>query len=308
MAVHTEVPRGDLDAFLHDYGLPPADVVAGIAAGVENTNYFVDTGGRALVLTLYEGRTALGDLPYFLALTGHAAAQGVPMPAPVLRADGAALGCLCGRPAALLARLPGATPDAPSLPQAEAAGAALAGMHAALGNFEMRRVNPLGPGAWAAMAERLPAADEALAAARAVAKGWPDHLPVGPIHTDLFPDNVLFEGSRVSGVIDPYFACDGPLAYDLAVAMNAFAQEHPGGFDPARGRALRRGYETVRPLLAAERAALPRLAQGAALRFYLTRLEDAQHRTASALVTVKDPLPYLALARHHAAASFARNA
>ena len=133
-----------------------------------------------------------------------------------------------------------------------------------------------------------------------LAASWPDDLPTGPIHADLFPDNVLFDGERVSGVIDPYFACDGLLAYDLAVAMNAWALEHPDGADEARAEALRGGYEAVRPLCPSERAGLPRLRAGAALRFYLTRAEDVRRRQASDLVKVKDPLPYLALARHHA--------
>ena len=112
------------------------------------------------------------------------------------------------------------------------------------------------------------------------------------------PDNVLFAGEALTGIIDPYFACDGLLAYDLAVAMNAFAREHPGGHDEARAHALRAGYEAVRGLTPAEAAGLPTLRRGAALRFFLTRAEDARRRAASDLVKVKNPLPYLVLARH----------
>ena len=308
MAVHTPVPRDALLAFLRPYGLPAPSLFEGIAAGVENTNYRLDAGGRALILTLYEGRTQTADLPYFLALTDHAAARGVPTPAPLTRPDGTVVGALLGRPAALVMRLPGETLDAPTEAQAHAAGRALARLHGALSSFEGRRADPLvHPVGWLALARRLGSTHahgpEAVAMAERLAASWPRGLPVGPIHADLFPDNVLFAGDALSGIIDPYFASDGPLAYDLAVAMNAWMQEHPSGPDPARAAALRVGYEAVRPLTREERAALPRLRCGAALRFFLTRAEDALARTASDLVKVKDPLPYLALARHQARAA-----
>ena len=301
MAVHTPVGRDALAGFLAQYGLPPADRFEGIAAGVENTNYRVDAGGQALILTLYEGRTEAGDLPYFLALTDHAARAGVPMPAPLERISGGVVGTLCGRPAALLTRLPGRTPDAPTEAQAEAAGRMLARLHAALSDFAPRRADPLGPDGWVTLARALHEDDSVPAAALKTAVGvrgaWPEGLPHGAIHADLFPDNVLFAGEALTGIIDPYFACDGLLAYDLAVALNAWANEHPQGYDEARATALRAGYEAERPLSAEEAAALPALRRGAALRFYLTRAEDAARRTASDLVKVKDPLPYWTLVR-----------
>ena len=301
MAVHTPVGPDALTGFLAQYSLPPADRFEGIAAGVENTNYRVDAGGQALILTLYEGRTEAGDLPYFLALTDHAARRGVAVPAPLERASGGVIGTLCGRPAALLTRLPGGTPDAPTRAQAEAAGRMLARLHAALADFPGRRLDPLGPSGWVALAEALredgAVPTEALETARQLHAAWPEGLPGGPIHADLFPDNVLFEGDVLSGIIDPYFSCDGLLAYDLAVAMNAFANEHPDGYDEARAAALRKGYEGRRALTLDEAAALPGLRRGAALRFYLTRAEDAARRTASDLVKVKDPLPYWTLLR-----------
>ena len=304
MAVYTPVSADALAVFLTGYGLPPADRFEGIAGGIENTNYRVWTGGRRLILTLYEGRTALGDLPYFLGLMAHVAEAGASAAAPLRDVSGRTLGRLSGKPAALVVHLDGADVPAPAPRHARAAGEALARFHAASAAYGGVRPNDHGPAAWARGAAKLDLDRVAPGTAAAVrariatfGPAW-EGVPTGTIHADLFPDNVLFEGDEVSGIIDLYFACTDALAYDLAVAIAAWTPETTGTPDPANARALRAGYEAVRPLDGAEAASLPRMIEGAAWRFFLTRAEDWLAPRKSVQGRTKDPLPFLALARH----------
>lgn len=308
MAVHTPVEKDAVDAFLAEYGLPPASLFEGISEGVENSNFRLDAGGERLILTLFERRTEEADLPYFLALMGHVARKGLPAAEPLQGRDGRILRRLAGKPAVLVQRLLGSWPRRPTLWQAEAAGRALAGLHAATVDFRMERQNALGPDGWRALAATMegellaldPALPMQIGALAARAERAAAGLPRGTIHADLFPDNVLFEQGRLTGLIDFYFACTGALAYDLAIGINAWTPE-PGPdapVDAAPGAAFRAGYEAVRPLSPAERAALPALLAGSACRFFLTRLHDLHHPPAPD-AGGKDPLPYLRLMRQH---------
>ena len=302
MAVYTQVPAEALAELLGGYELGPATSFKGIAEGVENSNYLLETPAGRFILTLYEKRVAEEDLPFFFGLTGHLAARGLPVPRPVADRAGRVLQRLCGRPAAIVEFLPGVSVSQPTPAHARAAAGALAQLHAMAADFAMTRPNQLGPAGWRSLAERIgPAADQiapGLAAAIAeelddLLHAWPTHLPAGAIHADLFPDNVLFLGGQVSGVIDFYFAATDLHAYDLAVMQVAW------GFDPATdlprpdvAAALLEGYAAHRPLGRAERAALPLLARGAALRFLLTRAWDWLNTPAGALVARKDPLAF----------------
>jgi homoserine kinase type II len=317
MAVYTQVSDAALDAFLAAYDLGRPLAFKGIAEGVENSNYYLETEGGRFILTLFEKRVSAGDLPYFIGLKQHLAGAGFPCPQPVAARDGAALRRLEGRPAVIVTFLDGLSPRRPTAPQCRAIGAALARMHAALGGFAMRRENALGPEAWTRLWQGREADGEALqrglsgtinaAFARLEAShyGW-DGLKQGTIHADLFPDNAFFLGDTVSGVIDFYFACTGALAYDLAVCLNAWAFEEGNASDASRleynfskGAALIAGYQSVRPLMTAERAALPGLCLGAAMRFFLTRLADWSATPSGALVRPKNPLEYAARLAFH---------
>lgn len=310
MAVYTSVTDDDLARFLADYDIGEATAFKGIAEGVENSNYYLETTQGRFILTLFEKRADPADLPYFIGLKQHLAANGFACPLPVCARDGQALRTLCAKPAVIVTFLSGLSPKHPTARQCRALGAGLAQLHRAASDFAMTRANSLGPqswpGLWAgrrAVAERLQPglADLIESDLAAIAQARPQDLdlPRGTIHADLFPDNAFFLGETFSGAIDFYFACTDLLAYDLAVCLNAWAFERNGDYNFSHGANLIAGYESVRPLGPGERAALPLLARGAALRFFLTRLVDWSDTPADALVKPHDPLDYAARLAFH---------
>ena len=302
MAVFTPVAEADAEPFIRRFGLGGLRALTPIAEGVQNTNYRLDVDQGSFVLTLFEGRTDAAALPFCLGLTRHAAERGLPCARPLTDQDGRVIGRLNDRPAAILNWLPGAARARPTLAEQTAAGALLARLHLAAADYPARRDNPVGPAARRALFDRCSAratgADRRLLDRLApwVGEGAPDPaagLPRGPIHADYFPDNILFEEDAVSGLIDFYFACVDTLAYDLAIALSAWGFEKNGAPSPAALKAFQAGYEAVRPLTDAERAALPGLGAVAAVRFTLTRLHDRLFHDTRALVTPKDPAPFL---------------
>ena len=301
MAVYTPVTANELAAFLTGYDLGHATSFKGIAEGVSNSNFLVDTIAGRFFLTLFERNIDAGDLPWFLALMTHLADKGLPVPRPVLDRNGTALQTLNGKPACLITFLNGVSVSEPTLAECHAVGLALGTLHTAGADFTTRRTNSLGPAAWTALAarcgDRLAEIDPVLPAlvhAGIVdSRDWPDHLPAGTIHADLFPDNVLLDGPCVAGMIDFYFACSDLLAYDYAVTHAAWCFSADGHFHYAdRAAALAAGYATSHGLIVAEIASLPRLGAGAALRFVLTRAFDWLNTPVDALVTRKDPMAF----------------
>ena len=301
MAVFTPVTDDDARAFLANYPLGAFASLHPIAEGVENTNYRLETKGARHVLTLFEARTDAASLPFCLGLNDHLAGRGLPAPRPVRSKDGAWVGTLNGRPAAVIEWLPGAWLRDPSSAEVEAAGAMLARLHLEAGGFLVQRANPVGRVVWRALADR--SATVARGEDREILEGveaalarlgnpWAEDLPRGPIHADYFPDNVLFDGGQVSGVIDFYFGCRDLLAYDLAIALSAWGFDGSGVAISGSVDAFRRGYEAVRPLTRAEAAALPTLGEAAAIRFTLTRLHDRIFHDPTKLVTPKDPAAF----------------
>jgi homoserine kinase type II len=309
MAVYTEVPDEELARFIARYPIGPLLSCKGIAEGVENSNYLLHAGNGHYILTLYERRVERADLPFFLGLMEHLAGGGLTCPLPVHDEDGEALGELCGRPAAIFTFLDGMSIRRPRASHCAAVGRALAHLHEAGRNFPLHRANALSVRQWRALAATAGAAADkiipGIAAALtehldALERGWPQDLPAGVIHADLFPDNVFFLGEKLSGLIDFYFACNDLLAYDLAICLNAWCFEPDAAFNVTKGRALIAGYHAVRPLGGAEIAALPLLARGAAMRFLLTRLVDWLAVRPGALVQPKDPMEYWKKLRFHA--------
>ena len=311
MAVYTEVTDEALAAFLGGYGLGTAVAFRGIAEGVENSNFQLRTTAGDYILTLYEKRVDPAELPWFLGLMEHLAVQGITCPQPVRGRDGTSLRHLAGRPACITTFLPGVWPRRVRPEHCAPLGDALARLHLAGAGYAPTRANALGPASWAPLLARSGArADEVqpglmaelAAALDGIVADWPDGLPRGHIHADLFPDNVFFLDGRLSGIIDFYFAATDLLAYDVAVCLNAWCFEPDFSFNVTRARALLGAYAAVRPLSDMECAALPVLCRGAALRFLLTRLYDWLNTPPGALVTRKDPVEYLRRLRFHLSA------
>ncbi len=302
MAVYTDITDRELEDLLAGYDLGRALSCKGVAEGIENSNFILETERGRFILTIYERRVEAEELPYFIDLMLWLAGRGFPCPTPIADRSGQALTQVRGKPSAIVTFLSGLSVRRPTAAHCEEAGAGLARLHAAGKGFPGRRANGLGLAAWAplfeprhaaAAAALEPGLDDRIAAdLLALNAGWPSGLPTGPIHADLFPDNVFFARDRFAGAIDFYFACDDALAYDLAVCLNAWCFDADGRVLPDHARALLRGYQAERPLTPPERAALPILARGAAMRFFLTRLVDWQRGAEGALVTPKDPMEY----------------
>ncbi len=305
MAVYTHITSEQLVAFLAPYCLGTLESFTGIAEGVSNSNYLLNLSTGKYILTLFEQRTNVEELPYFLALTAHFDARGIPCPSPVRLPDGTALGTLAGRPAVIVTFLPGKSVQHPDARLCGAAGRILADMHRWGLDFPLQRANRLGPDSWM---QFLTTGDDggdmvrrARVACSAVLAHWPKKLPQGAIHADFFPENVFFDDGKLCGVIDFYFACNDLLAYDLAIALNAWCADATGRIDPDRAGSMVRAYQAHRALTSDEIAAMPTLLAASALRFLATRQHDWTHRHPGALVTPKDPAEYSRILAFHTA-------
>ncbi len=308
MAVYTDVSADDLTEFLRRYDIGTLLSYKGIAEGVENSNFLVHTDAGNFILTLYEKRVAERDLPFFLGLMEHLHARGITCPQPVKNKMGGMLGTIAGRPAAIVTFLDGLWIRKPNAGHCAAVGEALARLHLAAQDFPILRPNALSVESWRPLYEQAGArgdsvkpglCDEIVKELDVLEKSWPRNLPDGVIHADLFPDNVFFLGDKLSGLIDFYFACTDTLAYDIAICLNCWCFEPDHSYNVTKGRALLKAYTKVRALSVEERAALPMLARGAAMRFLLTRLVDWLAVPDGALVKPKDPLEYFRKLRFH---------
>ncbi len=308
MAVYTEVDDEDLAAFLSGYDLGALLSYKGIAEGVENSNYLLQTDRGTYILTLYERRVRESDLPFFLGLMDHLAAQGFSCPTPVHDRTGKALGQLAGRPAAIVSFLNGVWPRRIHPFHTAQLGEAMARMHLASESFPGERGNDLGPGQWRGLYDEIAGQADGIAPGlstliarelESLERDWPKALPRGVIHADLFPDNIFFIGEKLSGIIDYYFACTDFYAYELAICLNAWCFESDNSFNITKARLMFAGYQQHRKLNTDELGALTCLARGAAMRFLLTRLFDWFNHPEGAQVTRKDPREYLAKLRFH---------
>ena len=309
MAVYTPLGAETLAELVAAYDVGELVSAKGIAEGISNSNWLIETrhpgsaSGKRFILTMYERRIDIAELPFFLDLLDHLAARGCAVPATIHDCAGASLREVAGKAVALIAFLPGVSPSAPTPAQARAVGGALAAVHLAAMDFTQTRRDRLDPQTNYAVLERCgvaglaeidPALPSAIDMATDVLSRWPDDLPRSIIHSDLFPDNVLMLGEQVTGLIDFYFACNGMMAYDLAVTHAAWCFDKRGShFSPEIGSALIEGYENVRPLSPGERAALPVLAEGACLRFTASRAEDWIDAPAGAQLIRKDPMDFV---------------
>jgi homoserine kinase type II len=308
MAVYTQVSAEELGDFLTRFDVGELISAKGIAEGVENSNYLVDTTGRdgkgaRFILTLYEKRVAAEDLPYFMGLLDHLADKGLQVPPAIKDREGREIHELAGRPACLIQFLPGVSVSHPTVAQARAAGRALADMHRAVADFPLDRPNSMGVDTWEPLLRLCGRSLDQIApslhndldtALAAILARWnADAFDHCAVHADLFPDNVLMLGEKVTGLIDFYFACTDVRIYDLAIMHTAWSFDATGRtFDGDIGDALIAGYEDALPLSDAERGALNVFASGACIRFTLSRAWDWLNTPADALVMRKDPLAF----------------
>lgn len=308
MAVYTDIDDEELDRLLEDYDIGRAVACKGIAEGVENSNFLLQTDTGMFILTIYEKRVNAADLPWFLGLLSHLSENDFPCPVPVKRRDGHVLSEAAGKPAAIVSFLNGRWPRKPKPFHALGVGAGLARLHIRGEGFAGTRPNDLSVDAWRPLLERCgeaadkvqPGLYEALSTELdEIVTYWPRSLPTGVIHADLFPDNVFFIDQELSGIIDFYFACNDAYAYDLAICLNAWCFEADGAFNITMARQMLGAYRAERPLSREEFDALPLLARGAAMRFLLTRLYDWINHPEGAMVTPKNPLEYWDKLRFH---------
>jgi len=306
MSVFTTVTPDELSAWLRGYALGTLTDLKGVAAGIENTNYFVTTTAGRYVLTLFE-KLKPHELPFYLDLMAHLADAGIPCPHPLADRSGRYLGELNGKPASLVTLLKGRDIEAPDEAHCRQVGELLAHIHIAGATYAGRMDNPRGRSWWAgAMPQVLPFLDESEARlleteVACQASAWPAGLPQGAIHADLFRDNVLFDHGRLTGVIDFYFACTGEWVYDLAITVNDWCHAGGGALDERRAAALVHAYAGIRPFTAAERAAWHGMLRAAALRFWVSRLYDLHLPRPGELTHAKDPAHFREILRWHIA-------
>jgi homoserine kinase type II len=311
VAVYTQLTHDEVVAYLSQYALGELRSFAAIAEGVTNTNYLLQTSEGKYILTLFEKHYKLEELPYFTALMGWWHARGIDCPQPMLMRDGRTLGALAGKPALVVSFLDGAGVETITPEHVGALGTLAATMHISGMEFPHTRANGLSLSGWEAIIDRIaPRLDEIEPGLKRLvseeynylSENWPDALPRGPVHADLFPDNVFFtklfgKPARLSGVIDFYFSCNDMWAYDLAIIVCAWCFDERGQLVKERVAALMQGYNDVRPLSAEEETAFPLLLRGASLRFLLTRADAWLNPAEGALVKTKDPLEYAAKLR-----------
>ncbi|OIO69791.1 MAG: homoserine kinase [Zetaproteobacteria bacterium CG12_big_fil_rev_8_21_14_0_65_55_1124] len=306
MSVYTELNDADVAAILSGYGLGSLQSFEGIAAGIENSNFFVNTDQGRYVLTIFE-RMDADELPYFMHLMHHLSAHGFSCPDVMRRNNGEYLFDVTGKKGAIVSRLSGRTLDALSSKQLQQAGRALAALHLAGASFDERRENSTGfawlkelAGKMEGDVARVYGADAAHLLHDEISwqAGQDDSaLPRGVIHGDLFCDNILFDGDALSGVIDFYYAHDAAYAMDVAISLNALAvrvgmPDAGQESDAERMQCFLAGYQALRPLDDAEHAYLPALLRRAALRFWSSRLFDALYPRGGAMTQTKDPEEY----------------
>lgn len=299
MAVFTPVALDDLTGWFDQFNIGKPISLRGISSGIENTNYFLTTESGEFVLTIFEKLT-FEQLPFYLELMRHLAARGILVPAPVANRSGKILHTLMGKPACIVTKLEGESQLAPQPAHCAAVGDMLARMHLAAADFGMRQPNLRGLDWWQATApevqpfldaERRQLLNDQVAwQARFAASETYRKLPHGPIHADLFRNNVMFVGERLTGFFDFYFAgCDTWL-FDVAVTVNDWCIDlDSGALDPARTRALLDAYHAARPFVAAEREAWQAMLQAGALRFWLSRLYDYYLPREAEMLTPHDP-------------------
>ena len=308
MAVYTNVSRNEVEHLLSSYDIGVLSDYSQIEQGVENSNFFLNTESNKYILTIYEKRVQREDIPFYLNFMEHLADHGFPCPLPIKNKLGENLSTIAKKPCAIISFLNGKAKQNIYNCHIEELGQYLANMHIASMNFNMKLENNFSLQSWFELFDKVKSrADEIKPGLSKyidqqlsfLSDNWPDNIPTGIIHGDLFPDNVFYDKDKLVGIIDYYFACNDMLVYDLAICLNAWCFEAHNEFNVTKAKRLLRSYNKVREISEDELKALPVLASGAALRFLLTRLYDWFNHDDNAIVQPKKPLEYLEKLRFH---------
>lgn len=308
MAVYTHLTKENINLLLEEYSIGKLISFRPITAGVENTNYFIDTDQDTFVLTIYEKRVEQQALPFYLGLMKHLHDKGAPVPNPLTNKSEKLYSTILGKSCAIISFLEGKSAHQIQNDHLAELGQHMAKLHLLSSDFSHSMTNRFSLPSWEGLflqtkdkADQLKKglSNEIEEHLQFLKTHWPQNLPTGIIHGDLFPDNVFFKNNHLSGMIDFYFACTDFWMYDIAICLNAWCFEVGGDFNVTKARLLLTNYHKVRPISEEELNALPILASGAAMRFLLTRLYDWLYPATGAVVTPKNPLEYLQRLRFH---------
>lgn len=308
MAVFTPVTEAELKVWLNNYSLGELLELQGIASGIENTNYFVTTTAGRYVLTLFE-KLSSSELPFYLNLMAHLAGNGIPCPSPMADSRKRLLGELNGKPACIVSRLSGKSLTLPQVADCRAVGEMLGKLHVAGQSFKLAMPNPRAT-EWRARTATQVLSFLSPQDAALLQKEVAFHaahpltgLPQGIIHADLFRDNVLFDGNRISGLIDFYFACNDSLLYDLAITVNDWCLGAKSDLDRSHTQAMLHAYHAARPLQVVEQEMWPIVLRVAALRFWLSRLHDLYLPRDGEIIHAHDPEQFKRILQRYIAAN-----
>jgi len=308
MAVFTHIDNLDLMDFLKNYDLNDINFFNGINEGIQNTNYKIGIDSKEFILTIYENMSDIKDIEFFLELMMYLSSNNIKCPTPIKNLDSKFIGKIKSKPAVILTFLKGKSISAVSKGNTFELGKALADMHLNVQNFNLKKKNDLSLSGWKNLLgvnkEKLNKLEVNLYEKltkefKKIQDNWPNTLPSGIIHADLFPDNVLFLDNKVSGLIDFYFSCTDFFAYDLSICVNAWCFDNNNKFSKDNVRALISGYQEIRALSEEELNSLPILCSGSALRFLLTRVDNLDSSNSKDIVNYQDPNEFLSRLRFH---------
>ena len=308
MAVYTKLEHQEVRQFLEQYNINNFKDYKGITEGVENTNYLIKTSEQDYILTIYEKRVDENDLPFFIKLLSYLSENKFPCPKPIANKNNEKINRIKNKNAALVTFLNGQSKNKITSEECFEIGKITAQLHEITKKFDINRKNNLSIENWESIFEKTIKQkidlDESIIKKTKnylnfLKDKWPENLPQGIIHADLFPDNIFFTNNKVSGIIDFYFACNDFFAYEIAICINSLCFDNNSTFNMTKAKNLIDGYTSIRTLSEDEKKYLPILSMGAAMRFFLTRLYDFYHTDNKADVKIKDPFEYLKKIEFH---------
>jgi homoserine kinase type II len=302
MAIYTKLSFVEVVQILKNYSLGNLNELRGIKEGIENTNYLLNTSSGKYILTVYEKRVNIKELPFFINLMSHLSSNKIICPTPISNNSGTYIFKIKNKYASISGFVQGKGKLNHSITACKSIGKNIAKLHLATKNLKITRKNNLSINSWIKLNNsiknkanlKIPGIHFFInKILQKLKNNWPNNIPKGIIHADLFPDNIFFLKNKFSGFIDFYFACNDFLVYDLAICINAICFNKKNKLDNQKVSAILQGYSSIRKLKKIELDALPNLLMGAAIRFFLTRLHDSIYLQRDAIVKVKDPIEYL---------------